>query len=211
MIAATTCPTPGIAPITPPNAVERKIVRKQGLRSAHRNRSPSGRVLAPATIELSLRSMASKISGMANSPITSGSKSIPAWSAWKPKSKRTIAPIGSCPIIARSAPISSISIFLKKFPELVTTMISRLKMRMAAISGGPIIRAIIAMGPIIATVANDERKSPMAEATSAISRALRDCPFRVRAGPSKVVAMAAPVPGMLTRIAGMLPPKMPPL
>ena len=31
-------------------------------------------------------------------------------------------------------------------------------------------------------------------------------PFRVRAGPSKVVAMEAPVPGMPTRMAEMLPP-----
>lgn len=48
--------------------------------------------------------------------------------------------------------------------------------------------------------------SPNAEAKSAISIALRDWPFLVSAGPSNVVAIEAPVPGIDTRIAGMLPP-----
>ena len=54
-------------------------------------------------------------------------------------------------------------------------------------------------------------KSPKIDENSAMSSALRDWPFLVSAWPSNVVATAAPVPGIDTRIAGMLPPKIPPL
>ena len=49
-------------------------------------------------------------------------------------------------------------------------------------------------------------KSPKTDAKRAISMAFRACPFLVSAGPSKVVATAAPVPGIETKMAGMLPP-----
>ena len=77
---------------------------------------------------------------------------------------------------------------------------------MTANSGGPIRIAIKAMGPMQRMVTTSLEKSPNTDENSAISSALRDFFFRVSAGPSKVVATAAPVPGMDTKMAGMLPP-----
>ena len=71
--------------------------------------------------------------------------------------------------------------------------------------------AISAMGPIQRMVTTSLDRSPKTDENRAISIALRDCFFFVSAGPSNVVATAAPVPGMDTRIAGTLPPKIPPL
>lgn len=85
------------------------------------------------------------------------------------------------------------------------------KMMMAKTSGGPMSSVSSAMGPIRLMVMMSEIRSPETEETSAISSALRPLPCRVSDGPSNVVAMDAPVPGIPTSIAEMLPPKIPPL
>ena len=63
--------------------------------------------------------------------------------------------------------------------------------------------AMSAIGPMRKSVRMLLAVSPNAEAKRAISIALRDWPFFVRAGPSKVVAIEAPVPGIETRIAAV--------
>ena len=85
-------------------------------------------------------------------------------------------------------------------------MSTKEKMMTANTSGGPMSSVMMAMGPMSASVKMSESVSAMVEEKSAISSAFRPSPLRVSAGPSNVVAMDAPVPGMPTRIAGMLPP-----
>ena len=93
-------------------------------------------------------------------------------------------------------------------PESLDTlaMSTSEKMMTANTSGGPIKSVMMAMGPMSARVKMSDSVSAMVEENSAISSAFRPSPLRVSAGPSNVVAMDAPVPGMPTRIAGMLPP-----
>ena len=52
---------------------------------------------------------------------------------------------------------------------------------------------------------------PTKEAMVAMSKARRDSPRAVRAGPSSMVAAAAAVPGVRIRMAEMEPPYMEPL
>ena len=82
----------------------------------------------------------------------------------------------------------------------------REKKIIAKISGGPIIKVIIAIGPINKIVKISEIRSPLTDENNAISNAFLPCPFLVSAGPAKVVAIDAAVPGIPTSIAGMLPP-----
>lgn len=56
------------------------------------------------------------------------------------------------------------------------------------------------------TRASALKMPPMKEAMVAMSRALRDSPRAVRAGPSSMVAAAETVPGVPTRMAVMQPP-----
>ena len=127
------------------------------------------------------------------------------------KVNRDSAPIGSWPISENSSPVTTINKPLTNTPDEVAAMTIRASTSTAASSGGPINSAISAIGPMNRMVTISLDRSPNTEENSAISSALRACLFLVRAGPSKVVATAAPVPGIDTRIAGMLPPKMPPL
>ena len=143
---------------------------------------------------------------MAKSPMSIGSNGIPDLMAKNPNVNLDIPPRGSWPIIATTSPMKHIISPLTNIPVVVAEIIMRLSKMMAASSGGPIFMARIAMGPMNKIVRISLDRSPLTEAKSAISMALRDCPFLVKAGPSNVVATAAPVPGMETRIAGMLPP-----
>ena len=86
-----------------------------------------------------------------------------------------------------------------------------LKNKMAASSGGPINNATNAIGPINNIVTISLEKSAITEENRAVSRAFLPLPCLVSGGPSNVVATEAPVPGSDTKIAGIDPPKIPPL
>ena len=151
-------------------------------------------------------SIAKRISGSANTPISIGSRGMPDLRANRSNVKRDSAPIGSWPTRDSSSPTSIISNALINTPSDAAAMMTRLSSMIAANSGGPIISARMAMGPISTRVMRSLDISPKTDANRAISMALRPCRFLVSAGPSNVVATAAPVPGIETRIAGMLPP-----
>ena len=109
---------------------------------------------------------------------------MPDCSGKKSKVKRLSAPIGSWPIMAKNMPSSSMTRLLItiEVPEKeITSMLSTMT---AASSGGPNFMATSAIGPIRTTVAKLAAKSPMAEAASAMSSALRDMPFLVSGRPS---------------------------
>ena len=148
---------------------------------------------------------------MANRPISIGNKGIPALSSKISKVNLDNAPIGSCPINAKSKPTASIIIFLPTEPFEVEEIIKILKNKIAANSGGPINNATNAIGPIKRIVTKSLDKSPITEEYNAVSRAFLPLPNRVKGGPSNVVATEAPVPGRPTKIAGIDPPKIPPL
>ena len=136
---------------------------------------------------------------------------MPARSAKLSKVKRESAPIGSRPISPNIRPSVIISRPLTNRPDEVAAITIMLSSRIAASSGGPNCSAIRAIGPIRRMVTTSLERSPNTEATSAMSSALRACFLRASGAPSRTVATAAPVPGIDSRIAGMLPPKMPPL
>ena len=151
------------------------------------------------------------ISGRAKTPIIIGNRGMPDLSSNRPNVNRDMNSRGSCPIIDRINPMKHMTSPLTIGPEVVAATTRSASAMIAASSGGPIRRATSAMGAMSRSAMISLEKSPMTEANKAMSRALRACPFRVSAGPSNVVATAAPVPGTEIRIAGMLPPKIPPL
>ena len=90
-------------------------------------------------------------------------------------------------------------------------MITRLRSNTAKSSGGPNCMTRKAMGNIMRIVKISLVVSPKTDENSAISSAFRDLPCWVNLIAVRDVATAAPVPGMEIKIAGMLPPNMPPL
>ena len=187
-------------------AVERKMVRRQPLNSSQLSRAPEILTLAASIISVAFFSMATKISGSANSPISIGRIGMPASISVMPKEKRDRAPMGSWPIMPRNKPTASINKPLTNTPDDVPAITISAIIRIAANSGGPNNNATAAIGPISAMVIRSLVRSPVTDENKAISRAFRASPFLVRAGPSKVVATAAPVPGMDTSMAGIEPP-----
>ncbi len=75
-----------------------------------------------------------------------------------------------------------------------------------AYSGGPIFRAIRAMGMAENNSTRSLKLSPITEAVSAVVKAFFGFPWSVNGYPSNVVAAASGVPGVLRRIADMDPP-----
>ena len=112
---------------------------------------------------------------------------------------------------AISNPKASIIIFFPTEPLDVDEIIKILKNKIAANSGGPINNATKAIGPINNIVTISLEKSAITEENRAVSRAFLPFPCFVKGGPSNVVATEAPVPGSETKIAGIDPPKIPPL
>ena len=131
---------------------------------------------------------------------------MPALRASRSNVMRVAPVVASVPMKPSPMPMQAAMAPFK--PESLDTlaMSTREKMMTANTSGGPIKSVTMAMGPMSARVKMSDSVSPMVEENSAISSAFRPWPLRVSAGPSKVVAMDAPVPGMPTRMAGMLPP-----
>ena len=195
-----------MTPIPVPIMVDRAMVRPQLLNSAQVNRAPEIFRSADLIILDALRSIPMKISGKAKTPINIGRNGIPDSIEVNPNEKRDSAPMGSWPTMAKNRPTASISRPLTKTPLDVPEITINARKITAASSGGPINSATTAMGPIMAMVMMSLVRSPLTEANRAISSAFRPLPFLVKAGPSKVVATAAPVPGIDTRMAGMLPP-----
>jgi len=143
---------------------------------------------------------------MAKTPISIGRRGIPALISKIPKVNRDMKLRGSWPTMEKRSPIKHIMSPLTAAPELVVEMMMRLSKTMAASSGGPTLKAMNAIGAMKNRVRTSLEKSPKTEAYSAISKAFLPWPFLVKEGPSNVVATAAPVPGMDTRMADMLPP-----
>lgn len=110
-----------------------------------------------------------------------------------------------------NSPAANIIIFFPTLPLDVEEIIKILKNNIAANSGGPINNAIKAIGPIRRIVTISLEKSAITEENNAVSSAFLPFPIFVKGGPSKVVATDAPVPGNEIRIAGIEPPKIPPL
>ena len=91
-------------------------------------------------------------------------------------------------------------------PEDKEDTMARPKTATAKYSGAPKDIAAFASNGAIVTRTKELNIPPIKEAIVAISRALLDSPFAVRAGPSSMVAAAATVPGVPTKIAVMHPP-----
>ena len=143
--------------------------------------------------------------------INIGKSGTPALNSKTSKVNRDNAAIGSCPIIAIKRPVASIIMFFPTLPLDVEEIINILRNKIAANSGGPINKAIRAIGPINKIVTISLEKSAITDEKRAVSRAFLPLPIFVKGGPSNVVATDAPVPGNETSIAGIDPPKIPPL
>ena len=209
--AATTWPTPGIIPIVVPITVLLKIVFLNFKNSFHVNFSSFFRFSFVLIKSLVFVSIFIKISGIANNPINIGKSGTPALNSKTSKVNRDNAAIGSCPIIAIKRPVASIIMFFPTLPLDVEEIINILRNKIAANSGGPINKAIRAIGPINKIVTISLEKSAITDEKRAVSRAFLPLPIFVKGGPSNVVATDAPVPGNETSIAGIDPPKIPPL
>ena len=80
-----------------------------------------------------------------------------------------------------------------------------------AISDGPIFSTNFEIGPINKNRIPYPMRTPMQDDPKAIPKAVLCCPFRDIGYPSNDVAIDEDVPGIFIRIAGILPPKLPPV
>src|SRR6056297_4019588 len=106
--------------------------------------------------------------------------------------------------MADSAPRNKLS------PDTPAMMVSENRIRVKN-SGGPKLSAKDASHPAKTISARFDIKSAVQEAQSAMPSARPASPRSAIGWPSRMVAEEAGVPGVLIRIAGIEPPKMPPL
>ena len=138
-------------------------------------------------------------------PTSAGTSDTPLIRLEEPKVIRRLPEIGSMPIMETSMPSSAAMHPLRSAPsESVATMV-RPKMPREKYSGA--LKSSAKWASWGATVARmtQEKMPPTNEAMVVISSALRDSPRAVNRGPSSMVAAAAAVPGVPTRMAVMLP------
>ena len=110
------------------------------------------------------------------------------------------------PTLENSRPIAAAMKPLSRLPLDSTEMIVSPKIPSQKYSGGPNFNDISASGS--AEVARTRLAStlPTKDAKAAVTSACCAMPLRASGKPSKVVAMAAGVPGVLMRIAGIASP-----
>lgn len=121
------------------------------------------------------------------------------------KVMRRLPESGSMPIMEMSMPSSAAMQPLSSAPsDSVATMV-RPKMPREKYSGALKSRAKCASWGATVASTIQEKMPPMKEAMVVISNALSDSPRAVNFGPSSMVAAAAAVPGVPTRMAVMLP------
>ena len=110
------------------------------------------------------------------------------------------------PTVENSRPIAAAMKPMRRLPLDSTEMIVSPKIPSQKYSGGPNLSDISASGS--AEVARTMLAStlPTNDANAAVTSACWAMPLRASGNPSKVVAMAAGVPGVLMRIAGIASP-----
>ena len=106
----------------------------------------------------------------------------------------------------RKSPKKAAARPLIMLPEENVATTVRANTARAKYSGAPKRMAAMASSGAQVTRATPLKVPPRKEAQVAMSRALSDCPFAVSLGPSRMVAAAATVPGVPTRMAEMQPP-----
>ncbi len=143
---------------------------------------------------------------MANRPTSTGTSDRPLERSGISKVLRMSPVTGSRPMVARNRPTQAEIRPLIRWPEESEATMVRPKTATAKYSGALKDMAARASSGATETRASALKMPPMKEAMVAISRALRDSPRAVRAGPSSMVAAAETVPGVPTRMAVMQPP-----
>ena len=113
---------------------------------------------------------------------------------------------GSRPIVARNRPASAEMSPLTRCPDDSEATTVRPNTATAKYSGAPKDMAARASIGAMKIRARALTMPPTKEAMVAMSKARRDSPRAVRAGPSSMVAAADTVPGVPTRMAVMQPP-----
>ena len=112
---------------------------------------------------------------------------------------------GSMPIMAISSPRQAEMQPFNKAPSAREATMVKPKKPRAKYSGALKSSAKLASCGATVVKTKQENTPPIKDAQVVISRAFRDCPFSVSLGPSSMVAAAAAVPGVLTKIAVILP------
>jgi hypothetical protein len=143
---------------------------------------------------------------MPNSPMITAMKGSPEFRSLMPKTNRASPVIGSRPIVARASPARPASTPLSTdFDEIEIITVSP-NMTSANISAGPNSSAKEATGWAARTKRTSDSRMPTVVTTDDITSARPARPCLAIGYPSNEVAMAAGVPGVLTRMAGIRSP-----
>jgi hypothetical protein len=143
---------------------------------------------------------------MQKKPINAGMREIPFCSATVPKLYRTEPSIGAIPIVAMRRPIPPPTSPFRVERGDTAAMIVSPKAASQKYSGGPKLRLARARGGERKMRKATPMMPPKTEAMVAVTIARYASPFWAMGNPSKVVAIAEGVPGVLIRIAENEPP-----
>jgi len=214
MNAATVEPSPGSAPVSVPMAELRKSVGSNALCSFPDSRLSSGseeNVIVFSARRLTGCSSCLKTSEMARNPISMGIRPIPSNNSALPKVRRGEPVIGSSPMQASRTPAAIAATPFQELPRCSEIRLSSAKNTRIAYSAGPNRIATAARTPAPKIRTMSENESPNTEANRTVCMAFPPFPRRARGLPSMTVAAAAGVPGVRSRMAGMLDPNRDPL
>ena len=206
-------PIPGRMPIPRPIMAERKAFGSWPMNSAMLKPKPltaTGLARLSSGLEVLALSATLMISATANMPTSTVRMEKPAFNSTRPKVKRVVASTGAIPTVETAKPSTPANTPLAIEPEDSVAISVSEKTAMAKYSCGPKDSATCASHGAMNISAAIEIMVPMNEKTMPAPRALPPSPFSIIGPPSKVVAIEAGVPGILSRIAEIRPPEVAP-
>ncbi|MPM57570.1 hypothetical protein SDC9_104392 [bioreactor metagenome] len=148
---------------------------------------------------------------MAYRPTSTANRLKPLVSCSEPKVKRLALSIGESPTVANIMPKSALSRPLTMDLPVSEEIRVRAKTVTEKYSHGPNLIVRFAKVGLSTTMTNKLIAVPMSEANTASPNALPAWPFLAMGEPSKQVAIELGVPGMLSRMAEIRPPLIPPI
>lgn len=170
-----------------------------------------GFIFMASTLPFPMLSAVIRISEIAKIPIRVGRVSNPAISELLPKVNLGVPSMGAMPTRANISPSIPASTPFTMEPEASTATIVSAKNEMPKFSAGVNFRAMSASSGAQKVSTRKENTEPRKENTMPYPRALPASPFFAMGCPSKQVAMDDAVPGMLSRMAEIRPPEIPPM